>query len=240
MQQSAYTDVSAACGHAAVTMMDASDDASGPALCYIRNDLPKPFAGIATVSILHFDSGASTVLNTVRVALPAGGGAVDFFCAARNSTEHDTTGAGSSSCPAFEDIFKNAGCGAGAADCMLNVTVTDAGGSPVSRNMLPLTLPASMKLPPADVTHTIKEAATASNEVQITLMADKTALFVWLTTAEHGRFSDNAFVLRPGEPVTVSFISFLPEGSSSSALERSLRIEHLAMYCSRTAGMPCH
>ena len=37
--------------------------------------------------------------------------------------------------------------------------------------------------------------------MDVTLTSDKTALFVWLTTAEHGRFSDNSFVLLPGTPV---------------------------------------
>jgi len=66
--------------------------------------------------------------------------------------------------------------------------------------------------------------------VGVTLTSDKTALFVWLTTAEHGRFSDNSFVLLPGEPVTVTFRSFLAAGTSSAALEASLRVEHLQMY----------
>ena len=37
MQQSAYADVTASCGRASVTMMDAEDEATGPALCYVRN-----------------------------------------------------------------------------------------------------------------------------------------------------------------------------------------------------------
>ena len=37
MAQSAYTDVTAACGQAGVTMMDAGDTALGPALCYVHD-----------------------------------------------------------------------------------------------------------------------------------------------------------------------------------------------------------
>lgn len=49
MEQSSYSDVTAACGAAKITMMDASDQAVGPALCYVRNDLPSAFTGSVTV-----------------------------------------------------------------------------------------------------------------------------------------------------------------------------------------------
>ena len=86
MEQSAYTDVTAACGAEKITMMDASDEATGPALCYVRNDLPRPFIGSVTVEAIHFATGKTTRLSTAPVSLPAGGGAVGFLCAS-NSTE---------------------------------------------------------------------------------------------------------------------------------------------------------
>ena len=36
MEQSAYADVTASCGTEKLTMMDAGDQAAGPALCYVR------------------------------------------------------------------------------------------------------------------------------------------------------------------------------------------------------------
>ncbi len=53
-------------------MMDADDDASGPALCYIRNDLPTPFTGSVTVAALALEGGRATPLSSVKVSLPAG------------------------------------------------------------------------------------------------------------------------------------------------------------------------
>ena len=76
MEQSAYTDVTAACGAEKITMMDASDEATGPALCYVRNDLPTAFEGSVTVDAIHFATGAVTSLSSVKVSLPAGGGAL--------------------------------------------------------------------------------------------------------------------------------------------------------------------
>ena len=111
MEQSAYTDVTAACGKASITvtadnarspaphriarrlthcwrlldarttslstdrslqMMDADDDASGPAICYVRNDLPTPFTGSVTVAALSLEGGKSTTLSSIKVSLPAG------------------------------------------------------------------------------------------------------------------------------------------------------------------------
>ena len=241
MRQSAYADVTAACGKSSTTMMDASDDATGPALCYVRNDLPQPFKGTVTVSALHYGTGAVTLLGSSKVSLPAGGGALGFFCAGVASASPITpTGSYSASCPTFADVYTQAGCTHNAADCMLNVTVTGSTGQVLSTNMMPLALPAALNLPAATVTHTVAKMAAGAHSVDVTLRSDQTAVFVWLTTAEHGRFTDNSFMLLPGKPVTVQFLSFLEAGTSSAAVESSLRVEHLAMYCSRTAGMPCH
>ena len=63
-----------------------------------------------------------------------------------------------------------------------------------------------------------------------TTTSTATAIYVWLSTLEQGRFSDNAFVLLPGATKTVKFLSFDETGISAVALEASLRVEHLGMY----------
>ena len=62
--------------------MDAADQATGPALCYVRNDLPTAFVGSVTVEAIHYLSGHVTPLSSAKVSLPAGGGTLGFFCAA--------------------------------------------------------------------------------------------------------------------------------------------------------------
>ena len=228
MEQSAYADVTAACGAAKITMMDASNDATGPALCYIRNDLPTPFSGHVTVEAVHYLSGTVTPMSSVKVSLPAGGGALGFYCADKSTA----ISAGSPNCTTFEELFKTVpACSKGAKSCMLNVTVTsDADGGVVSSNMLPLALPGELMLPAADVTTAVKTAAAGAKSVDIELTSSATAVYVWLSTLEHGRFSDNAFVLLPGVSRTVQFLSFLDAGTSSEVLTKSLRVEHLQMH----------
>ena len=226
MEQSAYTDVTAACGKSSVTMMDADNDASGPALCYIRNDLPAPFSGQVTVEALNLLGGKATTLSSMKVSLPAGGGAIGFFCADKSTS----VSAGAPNCTTFADLFKSVpDCSHGTQDCVLNVTVADdaKGGKAISRNILPLALPSALRLPTANISHTVQE--TAGN-VEVRLTSSATAMYVWLSTLEQGRFEDNAFVLLPGVEKTVRFMPFAAATTSAKALETSLRVEHLAMY----------
>jgi hypothetical protein len=89
--------------------------------------------------------------------------------------------------------------------------------------------------------------------VPIVVSANQTALFVVLTTAAPGRFSDNAFLLEKSESVTIDFISWVREAAALfreiiqleteffcccqdgpmnatglMMLKTSLRVEHLA------------
>jgi hypothetical protein len=107
---------------------------------------------------------------------------------------------------------------------------SNRGAATVSNNVLPLVKPSELQLPHATVSHTVSSAAAGSHSVGLSLKSTATALFVWLSTAEHGRFSDNAFLLLPGEEKQISFESFLEAGTSSTALSSSLRVEHLGMY----------
>ena len=212
----------------------AGSTANGSALCYVRNDLPNAFTGTVTVEVIHFKTGKTSRLSTAPVSLPGGGGAMGFFCAC-NSTR--ISSGKPDQCPTFDQLYTQVGCDNGAAGCMLNVTVArsrssqDAGTTgTMSRSMLPLTKPSNFHLPPARIAHAVKFAANGSSTVSVILRTNATAIYVWLSTTEQGRFSDNAIVLLPGEVTVVDFLSFVETGTSSAALETSLRVEHLAMY----------
>ena len=91
-------------------------------------------------------------------------------------------------------------------------------------------------VPPAQLTGlktanvTIKSIAATPNadhSVDITVTAKYTALYVTLTTAAHGRFSDNAFLALPGDTV----VQFYPFGPlDMKTLSASLRVEDLSLY----------
>ena len=79
----------------------------------------------------------------------------------------------------------------------------------------------------ANVQATVANSVNPDGTIDITLTTDNVAMYVVLTTRAHGRFSDNAFVLLPGQRV-VQFISF--DGPDLAKLTVTLRVEHLAMY----------
>ena len=100
----------------------------------------------------------------------------------------------------------------------------------MARNVLPMALPSTFQLPEATVSFSVATAPEGSHEVGLKLTSTATALYVWLSTLEHGRFSQNAILMKPHEEYTVRFISFLEGGVSSAQLKKSLRVEHLGMY----------
>ena len=187
-------------------MMDADDDASGPALCYIRNDLPTPFSGSVTVAAIHLEGGQSTQLSSIKVSLPAGGGALGFFCADKSTT----VSAGLPNCTTFDELFKGApGCNHGAQDCMLNVTVVADGGGVVSENILPLALPSALRLPDANVSYTVAEGEGAIEDkaasVKVSLTSATTAAYVWLTTLCFRMYQ----IMHPLDPMKINFMHVL-------------------------------
>lgn len=223
-QRSSYTDVVASCGTAHLTTGDGLDDhASGPALCYLRNDLPKPFVGRVQVSLLHFLTGASTLVADAEATLPAGAGSLGFLCAAGGSA----VTVGAPACPDFTEVFRRGNCVNGT-DCIMTVNVTWASGAVASSNVLPLAAPKTFKLPTAVVTATVAEE---SDRVFVDVVSDAVALYVWLSTTAQGRFSDNAMLLLPHTPVRVEFLSTLPGAAvEASELRKSLRVEHLGQH----------
>jgi hypothetical protein len=65
--------------------------------------------------------------------------------------------------------------------------------------------------------------------------SSSTALYVTLTTRAHGRFSDNAFAMPPGERQ----LTFVPLGTPDpKGLAASLRVEHLQPYLSHQPAVP--
>eukprot|EP01043_Picozoa_sp_COSAG02_P052881 COSAG02_NODE_5766_length_4055_cov_2.385996_1_plen_421_part_00 len=117
--------------------------------------------------------------------------------------------------------WKTLGCDRHGSNCVVRVLVLqsslDATGVAserlVTRNILPFVPPKAMTLPTgADVTATVDTNKAGTERIPIVVSASETALFVVLTTAAPGRFSDNAFLLAKGESVTIDFISWVSKG----------------------------
>jgi hypothetical protein len=131
------------------------------------------------------------------------------------------------------------GCDTDGTNCVLIIEVTNSSdcfgdaGCQASLNILPFVPPKQMlgRLPFANVTATVGDKPSGNGEqVPITLKASATAMYVVLTTAAPGRFSDNAILIEGGQSVVVDFISW--DGPMNATglelLKSSLRVEHLA------------
>ena len=77
-----------------------------------------------------------------------------------------------------------------------------------------------MQLPNATVTVTV-------SGLEVTVTTDKPAMWVMLTTAAHGRFEDNAFLLRKGSR-TLQFVAFV--AGQEDSLRDTIRVEHVAQH----------
>ena len=97
----------------------------------------------------------------------------------------------------------------------------------MSDNHIAFTYPKHMALPRAKVSFAVADKPNADGSVAVSVSADKFALFVTLTTLAQGRFSDNAFPMRPG---TLQ-LTFIPvTGFELAELKATIRVEHAATY----------
>ena len=133
--------------------------------------------------------------------------------------------------------WKAAGCDGTGTNCVLDISVQNGSGTRVSHNVNPFVAPKHMakSLPKAAVSFTVGASGA------ITLTTTATALYVVLTTAASGRFSDNAFLLEAGEPKVIEFVSWKPGGTDAmqlAVLKSSLRVEHLQENLGTSSGNP--
>jgi len=197
-----FADVMATCGKGSGLAGDGDPFASDiPWGCYVKNDSPRAFNGVVTVTAIDFASGEEAAVSTVAVSMPAGVGQTMHF--------------GIAGVP-------------NATSAMLRATVKDGTGAEVSSNLVPLTEPHRFAVANASVQFSINEAANEDGSIDIVVTSDKVAVYVTFTTLAQGRFSDNVFLMKPGTK-TIQFLP-IAGYFVRSELASSLRVEHLASY----------
>ena len=131
--------------------------------------------------------------------------------------------------------WKQVGCNEIGGNCVLHIEVynsNQSSGSPESWSTVPFQPPKHMQLEPANVNWSLGQPAADGSHVPITLTSNATALYVVLTTAASGRFSDNSLLLEGGA-AGVRQVHFLPwdgpiDEEKMALLRSTLRVEHLA------------
>eukprot|EP00439_Symbiodinium_sp_Y106_P013904 s7315_g1.t9 len=207
-RRSVFSDIMATCG------LDGQ--------CYVKNDSPRPFQGRCSVVALYFDDGRRMPLHTLDLDLMQGPGVKQLFKVdIRNMSSTDYMLLSECSTNIDEDERRH-------------ITAFGASaGNVVSFNEILMARPADLRLPTAKVSAAVATSPNDDGSVDIVLTADKTVLFLTLTTLAHGRFSDNAFAMPPG----IGKVQFIPFGALDRALlQGSLRLEHLQPYQSWQGG----
>ena len=148
----------------------------GDGTCYIKNDSPMAFTGQLTIASLEFATGSSTVLYNQAVSLATGAGVTQFFSVDLSSVTGSTH--------------------------LLTAVVRNS-TAVVSNNVILLAIPSQLSLPAATVTAQAASTANPDGSVDVTVTTNQVALYVVLTTAAQGRFSDNAFLALPGTTVSL-------------------------------------
>lgn len=136
--------------------------------------------------------------------------------------------------------WKMVGCDTNGTNCVLVIEVTSSSGVQSSLNMLPFLPPKDMTVPAATVTATVK---LTDNIPTVALTTNATALWVVLTTAAIGRFSDNAFLLeKSAAPREIIFNHWddTPDAAkiAMAELQSTLRVEHLSQMLIKPSPPP--
>ena len=218
--------------------------------CLVRNDSPvRPLGGTAIAQLLKLSNASTQTAAPVFVMsepvnLGLGFGAVQQFCLGGGNW--------STACEPLGSVVSRFGCSATGVDCVLLLEVDPStGGLPAAASWELLAIPGAVapSLPPAVVQAVVATNPNADRSVNVTVTSagGLAALFVTLTTAAQGRFSDNAIIIPGstggssywaalGNSVTLRFIGFPVSADGSGAdvdiglLASSLRVEHLAQY----------
>jgi beta-mannosidase len=179
----------------------ATCDADG--LCYVRHDGVAAFNGRLVLNATELDSGRLVTLQEERVALDAGPGAIVWFRVPQLGKLDATTH-------------------------VVEAIVLDEDGTTVASNLVLLATPEHMQLPRSNVTVRAEQRPDGTLVAHVSVSA--TAMWVTLTTLAHGRFEDNAFLLRPPGCA----VAFLPTvGAPATTLAeftKSLRVEDVSTY----------
>lgn len=202
---------------------------SAAGYCVIKNDNGlNAWSGVWKTELIRVSDGAVLPLASVPVSLPAGANAAQWVCP-------DNKGTPSSGCSTWSSILSASGCAADASNCVLRASLLAAGsGAVVDSSITLLTSLGNMTaaVQPAAVTATVG-AMNPDGSIPVTVSSTAPALYVTLVSAtEQGHFSDNAFLVLPEEPVTVTFLPMpmaqpLP---TPQKLQSTLRVDHVGLY----------
>jgi len=109
-------------------------------------------------------------------------------------------------------------------------TFTDSNGALMTKHVILMTEPMNLELSPVALAVSVASAPNSDGSIDVTISRTDSskgaALYVTLTTAANGRFSENVIIFY--QTTTVQFIPFGP--LQQTLLASTVRVEHVADY----------
>lgn len=177
--------------------------------CYVNNArADRAFSGTLTLTAVDLATGVAVEWASMPVAVSAGPIATTWVSPVNKFIPNATT-------------------------TILIAQLTDSNTSAVfDEHIVHLTAPVNLLLSHATVVATVAPAPNADGSVDITVSTNAVALFVTLTTAAPGRFTNNAFHLLPGKPRVIQWLPFVDGDAAAdyALLVSSVRIEDMSAY----------
>jgi beta-mannosidase len=176
-------------------------------VCYVSNARSdSSFDGTLTLSAIDLVSGSTSVWASLPVTVAPGPGALSWVSPNATLPNASTT--------------------------LLYASLTSSNGTDFDGHVVHLTAPSNLVVKRAALSATTAPQPNADGSVNIVVTSDAVALFVTLTCAAPGRFSDNAFLLLPSQPRTLLWVPFVPGNITAdfALVNASLRVEDHSAY----------
>lgn len=175
--------------------------------CYVNNgQAQRPYAGMLVLTTISLLDGTESVWGSWNVSVAAGPGSLGWVTPTATLPNASST--------------------------LLLASLVDSSGAVSDEHIVHLAAPVSLAVPNATLSSAVASSANPDGSVNITVSSTTVALYVTLTAAAPGRFTDNAFLLRPNTPKTVQWIPFEAGNSTEDVLllQNSLRVEDMSAY----------
>lgn len=197
--------------------------------CFVRNDHPLEslMGGELQVQLIDTMTGKPCeggTQFTLPLTLPPGPAQIAWGCLTGGDP------ASPSGCAPLAPYLASQACAAGLS-CVALCTVRDGKGAVVASNTAFFASPGALHLPSDDLVRLSVAVAGEPNgdgTINVTVASNSSALFIHLTSAAQGRFSDSGFHLFG---VGLRDLVFLPSTPQEyNTLVDTLRVEHLRTY----------
>ena len=179
-------------------------------VCYVNNGRSAVnFTGILNLTTINLQTGNIEIWKTLPIFVTEGPGTLGWL------------------------TFSNVVLPNVSTNILMATLIDNNTNTIVDEHIVHLTIPQNLLVLPATLSAMVASNPNSDGSINVTVSSTTVALFVTLTTAAPGRFSDNAFLLPNNQPRVLQWIPFVQDDNAMAnlvLLNTTLRIEDMSMY----------